>query len=406
MRRSYGIFSARKASCLASELPMSVTPLMDRVIHRSIAGSVPLGVHFDITYRCNERCVHCYLDHEDYGELETSEVKRILTQLAAAGTLMLTFSGGEIFLRNDFFELLEFARSLHFDIALKSNALMITAPRAARLKELGVRQVQISIYSAESNIHDAITKVRGSFARSLQAIRFLKSQGLRVKIACPLMKQNLSGLQRLRALAKELGVPYLIDMTITPKLDGDTSPVALRNSAEDLMNVVRDETLAGKPMPDIALAFASGSAVSSGVELDPYEGIPCSAGHNTCYISPYGEVYPCVQMPIPAGNLRKESFAEIWKRSPQFERVRSIRENDLPVCAACGIRKYCERCPGLAHMEGGDLLGAYDRACELAEMKARIAGVANPVSAWHAQNRRKTSLERTIGPLVQISGSS
>jgi radical SAM protein with 4Fe4S-binding SPASM domain len=110
-------------------------------------------------------------------------------------------------------------------------------------------------------------------------------------------------------------------------------------------------------------------------------------------------------MPIPAGNLRKESFAEIWKRSPQFERVRSIRENDLPVCAACGIRKYCERCPGLAHMEGGDLLGAYDRACELAEMKARIAGVANPVSAWHAQNRRKTSLVRAIGPLVRISRS-
>ena len=381
---------------------MSATPVMDRVVRRSMTASVPLGVHFDITYRCNERCVHCYLDHEDYGELRTSEIKNILTQLAAAGTLMLTFSGGEIFLRKDFFELLEFARALRFDITLKSNALMITAARAARLRELGVRQVQVSVYSAEPDVHDAITKVRGSFARSLEAIRFLKAQGVRVKIACPLMKQNVAGLRQLRMLADELGVPYVIDMTITPKLDGDTSVLAMRNSAEELISVMQDATLRGKTLPDGA-DFALGSAVSSGMEIDPYENIPCSAGHNTCYISPYGEVYPCVQMPIPAGNLRAESFENIWRRSPQFERVRAIRENHLAVCANCSLRNYCERCPGLAHMEGGDLLGAYERACELAEMKARIAGVVNPLSAWRAQSPEKMRFTGMTGALVQIS---
>jgi AdoMet-dependent heme synthase len=382
---------------------MSVTPLMDRVIRRSITGSVPLGVHFDITYRCNERCVHCYLDHEDYGELETAEIKRILSQLAAAGTLMLTFSGGEIFLRKDFFELLEFARGLHFDIALKSNALMITPARAEKLRALGVRQVQVSIYSTDPDIHDAITKIPGSLARSLLAIHSLKALGLHVKIACPLMKQNLAGLKQLRKMADELGVSYVIDMTITPKLDGDMSILALRNSAEDLMGVMEDPTLNGRATPEsVNESAALRSTTSSGMEMDPYDGIPCSAGHNTCYISPYGEVYPCVQMPLPAGNLRNESFDDIWQRSPQFERVRAVRENDLPVCANCSIRKYCERCPGLAQMEGGDLLGAYERACELAEMKARVAGVENPVSAWHAQNNGK-SAGRGPTSLVQIS---
>lgn len=376
---------------------------MDSVIRRSMVGSVPLSVHFDVTYRCNERCVHCYLDHEDYGELETTEIKNILIQLAASGTLMLTFSGGEIFLREDFFELLEFAKDLHFDIALKSNALMITAARAARLRALGVRQVQVSVYSADPEIHDAITKVRGSFARSLKAIRFLKSQGLRVKIACPLMKQNLAGLRQLRALADELGISYVIDMTITPKLDGDTSVLALRNSAEDLLGVMQDPTLQGKAVLDDGSESGVGSAISSGMEGDAYDGIPCSAGHNTCYISPYGDVYPCVQMPVAAGNLRTEKFDEIWRRSPQFERVRAIRDSDLPVCAKCSIRKYCERCPGLAQMEGGDLLGAYERACELAEMKARVAGVANPVSAWHAQNDGKILSPATLSSLVQIA---
>lgn len=379
------------------------TPVMDRVIRRSMIGSVPFSVHFDVTYRCNERCVHCYLDHEDYGELETAEIKNILRQLAASGTLMLTFSGGELFLRKDFFELLEFAKDLHFDIALKSNALLITAARAARLRALGVRQVQVSIYSADAEIHDAITKVPGSFARSLQAIRFLKAQGLRVKIACPLMKQNLSGLRQLRALADELGVSYIIDMTITPKLDGDMSVLALRNSAQDLMGVMQDPTLQGKTALDGESESPIGSAVSSGIESGAYDGIPCSAGHNTCYISPYGDVYPCIQMPVAAGNLRTEKFEEIWRRSPQFERVRAIRDNDLPVCAKCSIRKYCERCPGLAQMEGGDLLGAYERACELAEMKAQVAGVVNPVSAWHAQNDGKVPGRSLLGNLVQIA---
>lgn len=382
---------------------MNETPVMDRVIRRSMIGSVPFSVHFDVTYRCNERCVHCYLDHEDYGELETAEIKNILTQLAASGTLMLTFSGGEIFLRKDFFELLEFAKDLHFDVALKSNALMITAARAARLRALGVRQVQVSVYSADAETHDAITKVPGSFARSLQAIRFLKAQGLRVKIACPLMKQNLSGLRQLRALADDLSVSYIIDMTITPKLDGDMSVLALRNSAQDLMGVIQDPTLQGKPALDGESESPIGSAVSSGIESDTYDGIPCSAGHNTCYISPYGDVYPCVQMPVAAGNLRTEKFEEIWRRSPQFERVRAIRDSDLPVCAKCSIRKYCERCPGLAQMEGGDLLGAYERACELAEMKAHVAGVVNPISAWHAQNDGKVPVASPLGNLVQIA---
>ena len=83
---------------------------------------VPLSVHFDLTYRCNERCVHCYLDHDDHGEMTTGEVRSVLDQLAAAGTLFLIFSGGELLLRKDFFEFLAlYARSLGFDVKLKTN---------------------------------------------------------------------------------------------------------------------------------------------------------------------------------------------------------------------------------------------------------------------------------------------
>jgi radical SAM protein with 4Fe4S-binding SPASM domain len=146
-----------------------------------------------------------------------------------------------------------------------------------------------------------------------------------------------------------------------------------------------------------------GSAVSSGIEGQAYEDLPCSAGHNSCYISPYGDVFPCVQLPQAAGNLRREKFDDIWYHAPQLERLRAVRESQLPVCSQCEIRGYCERCPGLALMEGGDMLGAYERACALAEEKARLAGVAAPISALHLKQNvalAQTTLEAEFASLA------
>jgi radical SAM protein with 4Fe4S-binding SPASM domain len=335
--------------------------------------------------------------------MKTDEIKNVLEQLAQSGTLFLTLSGGEIFLRDDLFELLEFARSLHFDISLKTNALLIDAERARKLRALSVRRIQISIYSAEPAVHDAITKVRGSLERTLTAIRFLQAEGLQVKIACPLMKQNLMAYRNVQALAAELGVPYVLDMTITPKMDGDMGLLQLRNPVQDLLPILQDPTLNPPSSSQDSAQTAqltTGSATSSGIESHAYEDIPCSAGHNSCYISPYGEVFPCVQMPVATGNLRQQRFEEIWFKSPEMERVRAVRESQLPVCSKCSIRQYCERCPGLAQMEGGDLLGAYERACDLAELKAGLAGVQNPTSALHAQKPNRKELCSIPSPVA------
>jgi radical SAM protein with 4Fe4S-binding SPASM domain len=371
------------------------TPVMDRWIQRTVERHLPWSVHLDLTYRCNERCIHCYLDHEDHGEMTNAEIKNVLDQLAEAGTLFLTFSGGEIFLRADLFDLIAYARKLYFDVSLKTNALLIDPERARKLRELRVRRIQISIYSAEPEVHDAITKVRGSLVRSIAAIRFLQAQGLQLRIACPLMKLNLTAYRGVHELAEELGVPYVLDLTITPKMDGDTSILPLRISTQNLLPILQDPLLQRQSSlhGNLQGSFpVTGSASSSGIESQAYEDIPCSAGHNSCYISPYGDVLPCVQMPIPAGNLRRQSFREVWFDSSTMNRVRAVRESQLPVCSSCSIREYCERCPGLAHMEGGDLLGAYERACEMAELNARVAGVANPVSALHMKKARMSGV--------------
>lgn len=345
---------------------------------------VPISVHLDVTYRCNERCVHCYLDHDDHGEMTTSEIKNILDQLAEAGVFFLTFSGGEVFLRRDFFELLEYARKLLFNVKIKTNAVMIRVSEAQRIRSLGVDTIQISVYSHRAEVHDAITKLPGSFERTLKAIRFLHEQGLKVTMANVLMSGNLGDQYELQKLAAELGVHYTVDPTITPKIDGDTSILSLRIPGEALREVFSNPAL----VPNMEEFCAPPKPVSD----EDLEGYSCSAGHSFCYISPYGDVYPCVQFPLPSGNLRRQKFLDIWNHSPELNEVRSIRAKDLTVCSSCSHVSSCTRCPGLAYMEGS-MRGPSSADCEKSYYRTGIPS---------ANMLRKEGGQLTGGRLVQI----
>jgi radical SAM protein with 4Fe4S-binding SPASM domain len=329
--------------------------LMAEINARALQLGVPLSVHLDVTWRCNERCIHCYLDHDDCGELATSEIRSLLDQLAEAGVLFLSISGGEPLVRPDLFDIIEHARGRLFNVKLKTNAILIGEREAARLRELGVEQVQVSIYSHRPEVHDGITKVPGSLDRSLSAIRFLRAQGLKVAITNILMKQNVHDHGGVRALAAELGATCTLDPTVTPHWNGGRSLLDLNISREDLREVLHNPELVGR--------VEEWCAPPPPVESGTLDEIPCSAGHTFCYISPCGEVYPCVQVPIACGNVRERKFEEIWRNSPELKGVRSIRNRDLTVCSKCGLLSTCTRCPGLAYMEG-DLRGPSTADCE------------------------------------------
>src|SRR3989449_463244 len=357
--------------------------LMQEMNERALELGVPLGVHLDVTYRCNERCVHCYLDHDDHGEMTTAEIKDILQQLAEAGTFFLTLSGGEVLMRRDFFEILEYARRLLFNVRLKTNGVMIRTQEAQRLRELGVEQIQISIYSHRPEVHDAITKLPGSLKRSVAAIRFLKSQGLKVTIANVLMTANMRDHAGVQALARELDVTYTLDPTITPKMDGDASCLRLRIPGSELNAVFHNKDLVGNVEEFCAPPPPPGD--------DIMEGYPCSAGHTAAYITPYGDVFPCVQFPLPSGNVRRQKFLDIWRYSPQLADVRSIRAKNLPVCSTCSHVGSCTRCPGLAYMEG-NMHGPSTADCEKSFQRT---GIPSP------NMLRKSKLASTA-QLVQI----
>lgn len=347
---------------------MQMTSLTKRLFQASVTRHIPLSVQIDLTMRCNECCTHCYRVIEQQPELTTHEVKAILAELARAGSLYLTFSGGEIFLREDLFELIEHAKRLRFDVRLKSNAILITPARATRLRTLGVRQVGVSVYSADPDVHDAVTMVCGSLERTLQGIGYLQDAGVAVTLSCPLMKQNASAYRAVWALADRLGVRCNFDPMITAKNNGDASTVTLRIEQKDLLRVLQDPGL----NPDLEKS-AEPSTSSAHPDLDE---IPCGASQNACYISPYGDVSPCVAMPIACGNVRDEPFEEIWYRSEKMREVRSIRMRHLPACSTCAVSQWCARCPGQALVEDGDLYGLSTAACEQTLVAARLRGSA------------------------------
>ena len=360
--------------------------LMSEMAAKALKLNIPLSVQLDLTYRCNERCIHCYLDHDDHGEMNTAEIKGLLDQMADAGVFFLTISGGEIMMRKDFFEILEHAHARTFSIKLKTNGVLIRKKEAERIRALGVESVQISVYSHRAEVHDAITKMPGSFRQTIEAVRLLRTVGLHVTMANVLMVQNAQDYPGVRTLANELGAQCTLDPTITPMMDGDRSILELNVDKAALREVFRDIALVGN--------VEEFCAPPQGVDEDALDMLPCSAGHTACYVSPYGDVYPCVQFPLPSGNVRSTKFVDIWRDSPQLKEVRSITLRDMPSCSQCTHGATCTRCPGLAYLEG-NMRGPSYQDCEKSYARTGI-----PSENFKARNSSPQSFQSL--KLVQI----
>lgn len=322
---------------------------------------IPLVIHFDLTYRCPLQCVHCYLTNgKKRFECTTDKIKDILGQLADAGSLYLTLSGGEIFLRNDLLEIVAYARKLHFAVRLLTSGVLIDKEKAKEIATCHPEMVAVSVYNLDASIHDAITRKRGSLAKTLNAIHALKEESIPLKVSSVLMDRNIGGYRKVYEFAKELGAQFQADYRITPKTDGSQEPLKFHIKEEELMRVLSDPIFSREYEPDPTQGY-------SGV----FNSIPCGAGHMSCYISPYGVVSPCVQVPVECGSLREKTFSEIWGRSPALEEFRKIRFSDIPKCANCELFAYCRPCPGLNLVETGSISTPPQRVCKEAEyMKA------------------------------------
>lgn len=348
--------------------------LQDKIHKKAEKAKIPLAVHFDLTFRCNLHCIHCYLPESDRypasgyklelktrnrAELNREEIFNVLDQLAQCGTLFLNFSGGEIFIRRDILDIIEYARKKKFSVSLMTTGTIRFNEKVVdRLASIGIQAVDISLYSTEPEIHDAVTRTSGSFHKTIKAIEMLKEREIKLRLKCPLMKVNVRDFKNVVALAESHGTDWILDPNITERRNGDKEPTYLRIDEGELRqfyfymlqrsNDGKKERPNGCP-PDRCET--------------PLNEAPCSASHSSCYISPYGDVQPCIEIPILCGNLRDRSFKEIWENSEEILKVRAIKRKDLKTCPECPIPEYCHRCVGQALLEHGNLLAPSEVFC-------------------------------------------
>jgi len=335
--------------------------LLDKWRENTANQAIPLQASLELTYRCNERCTHCYIEKfwdDPKKVLALNDWEKILDELKSAGTLYLFIMGGEAMLNPLFWDILTAAQKRHFHLSMITNGLKIqTIEIAERLKNLGVKNVSISLYSIYPEIHDAMTQVKGSHQKTLNAISLLRSAQIKVGINCLLTKNNIDDYMKLALWCLQENLEMKVDPTVTAKLDGDLAPTAYRANKEQLT----------RHYEQVATTWPRG------VPRPIYEkgaDYVCNAAKGKCAVNPYGDLLSCIEIRKPLGNLVKQSFTEAWN-SEEANKWRNIRNQDLK-----GVdqktKAFCEHCPGMALNEINDPLKILDHSQMVAETKKEV----------------------------------
>ncbi|MDP2939182.1 MAG: radical SAM protein [Candidatus Omnitrophota bacterium] len=319
------------------------------LINKVEKANMPFNVEWELTNRCNLDCLHCLRDRRTDNELSTEEIKDIFLQLRKENCFNLTFTGGEAFLRKDLFEILHFAKKLEFAISVYSNGTLLNEKDIKLLKKLNLAAVQISLYGATKEVHDSITRVRGSFDKTMSAIRLLKKHKVPFSIVTMAFNRNFSELRQIRKMAKQNKWDILFDFVIYPALQGDNSPLCLRTTSEQLglafkykLSSWREDRVGMfKKAPPIGFKSLSGLHLSSA-----------------------GKVYPSVLLRIEIGDLRKDTFHNIWHNSPKLKWLRSLVKEDFE-CFHCKWYNDCCWKIEMAYLEQGDLFTAPKEICRI-----------------------------------------
>ena len=258
----------------------------------------------------------------------------------------------------DFWKILDEAAARSFALVLLTNGTLLSERVCDRLASYpGLYYTSLSLYGAVAATHDSVTKVAGSFQRTIEGARGLKSRGVGVQLKFILMKANASEAGAMLDLAEREEIVASIDPTITGRYDGTMTSLTTRVDPQTLEGLYRGP-LAG--------------LLERGQRSDLEEDFFCMCARGNAAVSSSGDVYPCIATPLKAGNIREQRFPEIWKHSPVFNRIRGLRVADFKSCAPCGLRPWCRRSPGPPVILHGDFTGIDPWVCREAEILKKI----------------------------------
>jgi radical SAM protein with 4Fe4S-binding SPASM domain len=326
----------------------------------AIEKRLPYMCALELTYRCNLSCRHCYCNlgaenkrKED--ELTTQEINRILDEAAGAGCFWLLLTGGEVLLREDFWEIYKHAIKKGMLVNVFTNATLLDEEAAGRFAEFPPMSVDISFYGSTPLLHDRITGVEGSFKKTMEAIAWLRKHKIAFSLKTVLMTLNYSDLENMRSIAGSLGAEFRYDTLICPRTDGGSSPLKYRLSAEVMADLDLDDD-----------QDACEKIFSNYWNKNPEEALACGAGVFAFNINPYGILSPCTMFGSFQYPLREVSFTDGWKRlvSDYGDKQNGLVANE---CRSCSMLLICPNCPAWAELEAKGRDEKVEYICEYAK---------------------------------------
>ena len=379
----------------------------------------PRLIFWEVTKGCNLRCIHCRASATELSspqDLSTRAALGIIDQIADAANPILVLSGGEPLYRSDIFQLARYATDRGLRVALATNGTLVTRDVARMIVDSGVKRVSISLDGADAATHDSFRGIPGAFEAAVQGLRNLKSLGMSVQINMTIARHNARQLPDVLNLARSLGADALHTFLLVPVgcgVDIAAEQMVAPEEYEEMLNRFYDQSLEGgielkatcaphyfrvvrqrrvlerkaaAVSAQIAKAALEGSPDqtgigpteammpgSTGISILPQGARPggghlgghphdmnamtkgCLAGTGVCFISHQGEVFPCGYLPVMAGDLRKQSFEDIWRDAEVFNALRDTG-NLKGKCGCCEFRNVCMGCRARAYAATGDYL--------------------------------------------------
>lgn len=321
----------------------------------------PFIAIWEVTQACDLACVHCRASAQpdrDPLELSTDEGKHLIDQIAAMQVPVFVLTGGDPIKRPDLFELIAHARSVGVRVSLTPSATpLLTRHIVARLKEAGLARLAVSMDGASAATHDAFRGLSGSFARTLDAVRWANEVGLPVQINTTLSRRNIAEIDDIVALMKSLSITLWSVFFLVPTGRGKLNDLLNADEFEELFEkIYRLSQTAGFDIKTteaqhyrrfllqqrVAERKSGAGALIQQKAADLIGRAPrgLNDGKGFVFISHRGEVFPSGFLPVSAGSIRQQDLEVIYRESPLFIDLRNTSKLEGK-CGACEFKEIC-----------------------------------------------------------------
>ena len=327
-------------------------------------------IQLDITQACTERCRHCYVPEYNPIFLPYGKICEVLDEFRELGGIHVALSGGECMMHKDIVKIIHAIRERDCTVSCLSNLTVCTDEILNALIEAD-GTVQVSLYSMSPAIHDEVTRRKGSWLETMNAIMRLRAAHIPVRISCPCLRINYKDYPSVLKFADSLKMDAQTDFIIMGKQNCDTSNLCNRLTLDETRILLEDVILKAVPMNSEYFSPGKKELMLSSDEWRKRK--VCGACVNSLCLAATGEYYPCPGFAgVVLGNCHKDSLHDIWLNSKETMRIRSVTGHDFMECSECKDRDYCSVCMCRNFNETGDMFKPADHFCKVAAINHEV----------------------------------